>query len=119
MTLRKLTRLDEVEFTYTLEVDDVPIEGNAMASGDDSVDQECYAWIRRELAHGNYAAWGSVLVTAAWKGFRGTAGLGGCSYETEKALWADLRTELEDEALDDLNASLSRTLATLEEIRSP
>jgi len=101
---RELTEKDVV-FSVEAEPEHIPIEGNAMASGDDAADQECYDWIHAELDRGNEWAWCSVKVTAAFGNFEGTAYLGACSYKSE----ADFREpggyfdDLKTEALDDLN----------------
>jgi len=106
---------DEVTFTIECLEEDLQIEGNAMASGDDAVDQGVYDWIRGELERGNEWAWCCVKVTAAWGGFRGEDYLGGCSYrsredfEQSNGYCADMK----DRALDDLNATIGRAAVEL------
>lgn len=102
--VRKLTPA-EVEFEVTAEPDDVPVRGNALASGDDELDRECEDEILERLDRGDAWAWARVTVTAAWNGFRGHAHLGGCSYrdETEFCQPDGYYPQLCQEALDDLN----------------
>jgi hypothetical protein len=113
---RELTEA-EVTFSVTLEPEYIPIEGNAMASGDPAADQEVYDWIRAELARGNEWAWCSVKVTAEWNGYQAADYLGCCSYESE----ADFRApggyfdDMRKNALDALNENVKRALDTLQE----
>ena len=87
MKLRQLTAKD-VTFTIECSPEHIPIEGNALASGDDAIDEACYADLRRQLEAGNEWAWCSVKVTAEWERegqtFRGVDFLGACSYESQK-----------------------------------
>lgn len=118
-SFRKLTE-NEVTFLVEHEPEDMPLEGNAMASGDDAVDQECYRYIRTELANGNDWAWCIVKVTATWQGFEGSDYLGGCSYTSE----ADFRQaggyfdDMRAAALDALNERVANVATALLE-RSP
>ena len=81
--MRALT-LADCTITLTHEVDDLPIEGNAMASSDDQADRETEQWIRDQLDAGNAWAWAAVTVTVAWEGFEASDYLGGCSYKSEE-----------------------------------
>lgn len=115
--MRALTKAD-VRFTVEIEPEDMPIEGNAMASGDDAVDQECYDWIRSELDRGNDAAWCCAHVRATWEGFHGDAYLGGCSYRSERELWEHNCDAMKQEALDALNERVRSALSSLEALSS-
>ncbi len=105
----------EVEFSFSIETEDAAIEGNAMASGDDAIDEETNDWVRREIARGNLAAWCYVVVKVEWNGYRAFDSLGCCSYRSEKELWADLRDTMKQEALDRLNESIQRSADILSE----
>ena len=114
--------LTESEVTFSIEClsEDTPIDGNAMASGDDAADQECYDWIRAELYRGNDWAWCCVKVTATWEGFKGVDYLGCCSYHSE----ADFRQDgyyddMRGRALEDLNASVRHAAETVAPRLSP
>ena len=78
------------EVTFSIECQDEweQVAGNAMASGDDKVD-ECNAEIYRQLDSGNEWAWCCVRVVAEWNGLEGDDYLGCCSYASE----ADFRVE--------------------------
>jgi hypothetical protein len=112
MTIRSLTAADVV-FSLECQPEDILIEGNAMASGDDEVDRQAEQWVKDQLNRGNEWAWCYVRVVATWAApngetFTGAAGLGACSYESEK----DFREggyypDLCDEALADLNACVA------------
>lgn len=79
---RALTR-DEVTFKLTIEEDDIPVRGNAMASGDDEADREDEDAIIARLDRGDLWAWCCVVVTATWGRWAGTDTLGACSYDGE------------------------------------
>jgi hypothetical protein len=64
--------------------DDIPVRGNAMASGDDAYDKEVEDEIIRRLEGGDVWAWAKVEVRATYKGLYGSAFLGACSYKDEK-----------------------------------
>lgn len=80
----KLPTIDQVVFTLTAEQDDTPVRGNAMASGDDSVDKAYEDEIIQRLDNGDVWAWASVKVTSSYKSFKGTDHLSGCCYKDEK-----------------------------------
>lgn len=102
--VRELTAAD-VEFEVTAEPEDVPVRGNALASGDDAADKEYEDEILRRVVRGDTWAWCVVIVTAKWSDYVGRAVLGGCTYDGE----ADFRKnsmyieDMKAEALDDLN----------------
>jgi hypothetical protein len=112
---------EDVTFTVTAEPEDMPIEGNALASGDDAEDERCYAEIRDQLDRGNEWAWCSVKVAASIsvtikrKGrvdevvmLEGCDYLGCCSYKN-KADFCEPGGYFDDmkaEALDDLQAKV-------------
>tara|TARA_R100001530_G_scaffold134994_3_gene111117 strand:- start:556 stop:939 length:384 start_codon:yes stop_codon:yes gene_type:complete len=66
--------------------DDSPIEGNAMASGDDAVDRRAEQYVRDSLAAGNQWAWCTVRIAAEHidSGVVGESFLGACSYDSEE-----------------------------------
>jgi len=72
-----------VNITLTCEPDDLPIEGNALASGDDAEDRRAEQWIRDQLARGNEWAWCVAIVTVEFAGVIERDTLGACSYESE------------------------------------
>jgi hypothetical protein len=101
---------------YSLDVvpDDMPIEGNALASGDDELDATVEREIAERLARGDVWAWCIVAVTAEYKGFTGVVHLGGCSYRDEEdfkqegGYYEDLKREARDSLLADLRAAVQR-----------
>jgi len=119
MALRPL-RAEEVIFRVSAEEEDIPIEGNAIASGDDEQDRRDSDEIRRRLAAGDVTAWCVVHVQAEWSGVRASANLGGVSLAPDD-LVATFASEngLYDEALQALNARLDEYEAKLEALRVP
>lgn len=105
----------EIRYERWIEPEDVRIEGNAMASGDDEADKACEAWIHSELDKGNDAAWCTAVVKAIveidGEEFSGSACLGCCSYESEKDLWAHNARDLESEARADLRRFIDREIS--------
>lgn len=106
-------REDEVTFTLTAEDEDIPVRGNAMASGDPDLDKRVEDGIIERLDGGDIWAWCYVRVTArltlpdgSW--FEGTDGLGGCSYHDQSdfmesgGYYDDMKTR----ALEDLQEKI-------------
>ncbi len=81
-TIRKLTK-EDVKFRVNAVDDDLPVRGNAQASGNYESDREVEDGIIDRLEGGDVWAWALVTVTAHWKEFVGQAVLGGCSYKDE------------------------------------
>lgn len=79
-----LPSIDEVEFKIICRPSDIPIKGNAIASGNDAYDKEVETDLYRQLADGNDWAWCDVEVIARYKGMKGNDTLGACSYASEK-----------------------------------
>jgi hypothetical protein len=115
--MRKLTEKD-VTFSVSVEQDDIPVRGNAVASGDDRFDKECEDEILNRLRRNDVWAWARVTVTATWNRYTGHAGLGACSYKDE----AEFREpggyydDMKQEALDALNAELALHAEALSEL---
>lgn len=90
------------------EQDDIPIRGNAMASGDDDVDRKVEDEILARLDGGDVWAWAAVEVRATLGRYTGSDYLGACSYADE----ADFRANsgyfdgMRGEALKALTASI-------------
>jgi hypothetical protein len=72
-----------MEVEVTCDVDDTPIRGNALASGDEIEDANQEQWVRDQLANGNEWTWGFVTVTGTWRGRTASDSLGACSYHTK------------------------------------
>lgn len=88
--------------------DDMPVRGNALASGDDAEDKRCEDEILARLDRGDVWAWALVEVRASWEGWKASDFLGACSYESE----AEFRA---DEYFADMRETALRALAdTLE-----
>lgn len=110
LTAGRKVKVPEKDVEYTIDClpeTDLPIEGNAMASGDDAADKAAEDEIREQLESGNEWAWCTVRVTAKWKNWTGVDFLGGCSYTGE----ADFKTggyyeDMKKQALESLKASV-------------
>jgi len=118
MKLRKLTK-DDVEIRLMCFPEDTPIEGNAMASGDDAVDKETEQWIHDQLERYNEWAWCCAKVVVYWKGFRASDTLGCCSYKSEEDFkqpggYYDDMVNTAIERLNDSLANMHKELGTLE-----
>jgi hypothetical protein len=104
----------KIEYTLSVEQDDIAVRGNVMASGDDEADKACEDEIIERRNRGDVWAWALVTVTARVTGengeeFTGFANLGGVSVENEKNFAdgeGDYYDSLKMEAADDLRRSL-------------
>lgn len=106
MKLRKLTPAD-VTFSISIEGDDTPIRGNALASGDDIEDRECEEQIKKRLNDGDLWAWCTVFVTARWRQHEAIETLGCRSYDDEKDFKkGGYYDDMCETALDALNAEI-------------
>jgi hypothetical protein len=101
-------QLLEVKFTLTVEQDDIPVRGNAMASGDDDLDRQVEDEIVDRIDRGDVWAWASVCVEAHWNGFVGRDCLGGCCYTDEEDFVKNggYYESMKSEALADLNSEI-------------
>ncbi len=106
---KKLTA-DEVTFTLHCEPEDIPVEGNAMASGDDAVDKEAEQWVNDQLANGNEWAWCHVILIAEWEGLEGRDTLGACSYKSREDFMqpGGYFDDMKAQAFADLQAQVDR-----------
>ena len=112
MKFKPLTEAD-VEFTIECLPEDVPVRGNAMASGDPEVDKETEDYILDQLERGNEWAWCCVRVAAHWENFHGDDYLWGCSYASEEEFCqpGGYFEHMKRAALDDLNTQIESTAA--------
>jgi hypothetical protein len=115
MTVRKL-RLDEVEITLLAEPEDIDPSG-CFDSGDPESDRILVESIRKSACSGNTWAWCYVIVGVTWKGYRGEASLGCCSYESEDEFRTyDYFSDMVDEALGELNEKIAAAAKELAEL---
>jgi len=116
MSIRAIQR-HEARISIRAEPDWVPVEGNAMASGDDALDREVEQEILQRLNQGDIWAWAAVTVEVSWKSFRGVASLGCCSYESEEDFCQPdgYFNDLVSEALEELNRKVSEAHQNLKE----
>ena len=63
--------------------EEVPVRGNAMASGDPAFDREVEQSIIDDLEW-NPWAWCTICVIVRWRGFEGRDYLGACSYGSKQ-----------------------------------
>jgi len=83
-----MLKFDESQVTYTIEpeVDDLPLKGNVLMSGNDVLDRAAETAVQTRLDNGEMWAWASVLVVARYNDIEmidGCAHLGGCNYRDE------------------------------------
>lgn len=127
-------RFDDSKVTYEIEAefDDIPVRGNAMASGDDAFDKEVEDKILRDIEDGDVWAWAAVTVTATYDGIPGVAGsdhLGAVSEDNEERFkepggyYDDMKNIARDELYkllreryDNLVSTAKSGLAALDEI---
>jgi hypothetical protein len=97
----------KISIRLDVEQEDIPIEGNVLASGDEKQDREAEEEVRRRLDQGDVWAWAYVKIEARivldGQAFIGKASLGGCSYKDE----ADFKAggyydDLKNEVIEDM-----------------
>lgn len=111
--MRNLTK-DEVEFTVSLEYEDLQVRGNCMCSNDLDYNKQCEDELIDRLNNGDIQAWCCLTVKAEWEDFKESVYLGGCSFESG-LMGSELQKAIEemaeehgmyDDALNDLNAEI-------------
>lgn len=107
-TYRPLT-MDEVEWSITATVDDSPVHGNAIASGDDAFDKYVEEDILARLDANDVWVWATVTVTGKYRGVSASECLGQCSYDDEGDFKAsDYYAAMRSDVLATLNLKISR-----------
>lgn len=100
----------DVEIEVRAEPEDIPIHGNAMASGNEKQ-------IMDELIYNDWA-WCCAVVEVSWKGLSETVTLGCCSYSSEEDFRAcPYFQDMVNEALESLNANVIDIVSAVSEIR--
>ena len=78
-----------VEISIDVEMDDIPVRGNVLASGDKAKDKAAEDEILRRLDAGDVWAWCFVRVKAKLGPFEGFDSLGSFSYRDEEDFMRD------------------------------
>lgn len=110
-------QVTENGITYTLyaEQDDIPVRGNAMASGNEADDKAYEDEIIARLNDGDVWAWAQVTCEASidieGNEFTGEDYLGGCSYRdaedfVEGVYWDDMKACAREELLKKLYSAV-------------
>lgn len=99
----------EIKYRLEAEMDDAPVRGNAMCSGNEEQDKEVEDEIIARLDAGDVWAWALVRVTAYVEGCSvvGVDHLGGCCYEDEEdfkggGYYEDMKAEAKWHLLDQM-----------------
>lgn len=111
--------MNNIVYTIKALPEDMPVRGNAMASGDAALDREVEDRIIAELDAGNEWAWCIVKVTAMHPDLKdvvGVAHLSGCSYDSyhDFVMTSGYVDQLKRDALDDLRDALARAVKRAE-----
>jgi len=118
MKTRQLTA-DEVEFTLTVEADDLPVRG-AFDLGDPEETKKLEDELIARLERGDVWAKCIIKVTAKWGTWKGDDYLCGCSYRDEDQFTQDQYYEdMKFRALENLNDRISVTVESLKELLVP
>ena len=113
----KPLKREEVAIHLKADPECIPVEGNAMASGDDAFDRQIEEEILAHLEQGDIWTWAAVTVTVSWGPFSASDHLGCCSYAHEE----DFRQpggyfdDMVDDALVELNKILLDAYRQLKE----
>lgn len=101
--------LADVEVMVEVKIDDTPVRGNAVASGDEVFNKQVENEILARLERGDAWAWASVKVMVTPKSGRhvltGCSYLGGCNYRDQQDFLVNsgYYEDMVTEALQDLN----------------
>jgi hypothetical protein len=113
-------REDEVEWHVLCLPEDIPIRGNASASGDRAFDAQVEADILKQLDSGNDWAWCCVRVVGTWRGMEADDHLGCSSYESEEDFKvAGYFEDMKRSVLHKLNAQIRAVDDALDTLRGP
>ena len=101
--------------TLTINHEDTPVRGNALASGDAAEDKRCEDAILERLDRGDEYAWFRADVTAEYAGIECSSYLGCCSYRDEADFKNDAYyADMVDEALGKLQGRLTALAESIE-----
>ena len=110
--------LDGITYKLFISQDDIPVRGNAMASGDEAEDKAVEDEILSRLDDGDTWAWASVNVQASvtidGEEFTGDDYLGGCCYHdtadfiTGNGYYDDMKNESRDALLTAVAETINR-----------
>jgi hypothetical protein len=104
--VKKLT-VDDVEFKIHVHPEHIPVQENAIDSGDETYDREIEDNIIERLNNGDIWAWCTVEVQARYDIFKGEDFLGCCSYSDQEEFEADeYFGSMKQQALEDLNEEI-------------
>src|SRR5574343_417964 len=110
---------DRAKISLTAELDDLPVRGNSMASGDDDLEKEIEDRIIARINNDDVWAWASVKVTAKFNDFEGTDYLGACSYRDEDDFKSDLYyTDMISTAIEELADNILTCNSLLKAIKT-
>ena len=100
----KTIEAKDIEIRIIPVEEDMPVRGNAMASGDEDEDRRVEDDILERLQYSVWA-WACIEVRGEWKGLRASAYLGGCSYDDEDDFRASgYYEDMVDEVTREINA---------------
>ena len=113
MNLR--TRIErEATIEILVEPESIPVEGNAIASGDDDYDRRTEERIQERLDSGDVWAWASVTVKGTWRGLTAKDHLGCCNYRNEKDFRRDVYyDDMRDAVISDLVEQAQELVAAI------
>jgi len=108
---------EQYRFDLIVEYEQIPVRGNAMASGDDAADKAYEDEIIERLERGDVWAWAAVEVrcTHIPSGIHASDYLGGCSYRDEEDFKANGDYEsMREDAYDECRAEIKRIKAAID-----
>ena len=96
---------ETVTWTLKAEQDEMPVRGNAMASGDDEADRKYEDEIIDRLSNDDIWAWAQVTLIGTWHGLTVEDHLGACTYKNEAEFKAGIYyTDMQEEVIIELTA---------------
>ena len=107
MLCRTLTK-EDIDIRLMAYPEEIPVQGNAMCSGDEAFDRQVEGEILKRLEQDDVWAWATVCVSAEWEGLKEAAYLGCCCYADEEEFRQEggYFDDMVQEALINLNVRL-------------
>lgn len=105
----KTLTVNDINWSIFAQTDDLPVRGNALASGDDELDKKVEDQILNRLDDGDEWAWAMVLVQGEYHGLTASDTLGACTYnnQTDFEQNSGYYDDMQATIVDELNTKLA------------
>lgn len=106
--------ISEITWSLEAELEDQPVHGNAIDSGDPEIDRQVEESILKQINNGDVWAWAFVRLTGEWNGLAAFECLGCCAYKDEADFKADgYYEDMQHAVLEAIQAQAERVATAL------